>query len=71
MVATVLIPVRFRTLDIAVCSGDALVIEFPVKFQRRYVLRQQVRKKNEAGKMLEITSQSNNTNEIRHHILIR
>lgn len=48
MVTTVLTPVRFRTLDIAVCSARANVTVFPVKFQRRYVFRQQVRKKIEA-----------------------
>lgn len=44
MVTTVLKHVRFRTLDIAVCQGGALVPVIPVTFHHRYVPRRQVRR---------------------------
>lgn len=44
MVITVLTHVRYRTLDIAVCSGGALVLVIPVTFHHRYAPRRQVRR---------------------------
>lgn len=35
---------RYRTLDIAVCSGGVLVLVIPVTFHHRYAPRRQVRR---------------------------